>query len=91
MTEMPKFFNLESNAYNDFIKLYNGGIDLELSPHAGLSKNANKILDGIQCTERNNKTSGLAVVVLFIFLSIFFALTIFIFEQYILGFVASRR
>ena len=27
ISEMPKFFNLESNAYNDFIKLYNGGID----------------------------------------------------------------
>lgn len=80
---MPLFFDLEFNAYQFHIRNYNNNNGTVISFDTGISENTNRILEKMECVERNNKLSSKSIIILFIFLSFFSALAIYVFEVYV--------
>jgi hypothetical protein len=80
---MPLFFELEFKAYKSYIQNNSKDSGAVITFATGISENTKHILEKIECIERYNKPTSKMIIVLFIFLSFFSALAIYVFECYV--------
>jgi len=88
---MPLFFELEFKAYKFYIQKNNNDSGSVISFDTGISENTKRILEKIECVERNNKLSSKSIIVIFIFLSFFSALAIYVFEVYVTRYLTRLK